>query len=66
MTGGLMQWARDQGGEWKGEENFKWYELVIKAAREGGLASRPFPLTKNAGDIIQIGKVIITSYFKNI
>ena len=62
----LGGWPVVQGEEWKGEKNFKWYELVIKAAREGGLASRPFPLTKNAGDIIQIGKVIITSYFQNI
>ena len=62
----LGGWPVVQGEEWEGEKNFKWYELVIKAAREGGLASRPFPLAKNAGDIIQIGKVIITSYFQNI
>ena len=37
-----------EGEGWKGEKNFKWYELSSKAAGEGS----------TAGDIMNIGKVL--------
>ena len=53
----LGGWPVVQGEEWKGEENFKWYELVIKAAGET-------PSFLPPGFFIKIGKVVFTSYFE--
>ena len=46
IIGRLGGWPVVEGEEWKGEENFKWYELSSKAAGEG----------HSVGDIINIGK----------
>ena len=49
ILGRLGGWPVVQGERWKGEKNFTWYELSSKAAGEGS----------TAGDIINIGKVVL-------
>ena len=46
MIARLGGWPVVEGEGWKGEKNFTWHKLSIKAAREGS----------TAGDFLEIGK----------